>query len=250
MNDEEEFSYTGYSPDTEAEISDNEATFTDTYDTDKYGEPDEDEERAGGYTDTIISEFSAASTITRVTKITRLSPDLVSYFIAAVYFVIGVLCVAITNKVMLALPYIVGIMMFTIGTVQFILALVHREYRDVKTNKTATALIAAALGIMIIIQELDEGNNSAIMLISVVWGILGLFDAAHAFNHVLSRISHGERCVFYILKGLVELVVAFYLLYKPDSHEAHFYHILVFGINLIFDSITMLPPVKKFMARK
>lgn len=249
MSDEEEFSYSGYSPDTEAEIGDNEATFTDTYDTDKYGDND-DEERAGGYADTIIEEFSAASTVTRVTKLTRLSPDLVSYFIAAAYFIIGVLCVAITEKVMAALPYIVGTMMSVVGIVQFIIALVHREYRDVKTNKTATALIAAALGILIIIQELDEGNNSAIMLISVVWGILGLFEAAHAFNHALSRISHGEPCVFFILKGLVELVVAFYLLYKPDSHEAHFYHILVFGINLIFDAITMLPPVKKFMARK
>lgn len=250
MNDEEEFSYSGYSPDTKAEIVDNEATFTDTYDTDKYGEPDDDEERASSYTDAIIEEFSAASTVTRVTKLTRLSPDLASYFIAAVYFVIGVLCVSITERVMAALPYIVGTMMSVVGIVQFIIALVHREYREVKTNKTATALIAAALGIMIIIQELDEGNNSAIMLISVVWGILGLFDAAHAFNQALSRISHGEPCVFYILKGLVELVVAFYLLYKPDSHEAHFYHILVFGINLIFDAITMLPPVKKFMARK
>lgn len=207
------------------------------------------EEHEESYGDLIIEELSAESAITKITGLTHISSVIVTYFICAIYFIVGILCVAITDTVTEILPYAVGGMMFVIGVAQFILALIHREYRDAKTNKTVTSLIAAALGIMIIFQELDAGNDSAIMLISVVWGILGLFEAAHAFNRAIVRISRSERSVFYIIKGLVELVVAFYLLYNPTSHEAHFYHIIVFGFNLIFDSITMCPPIKKFISK-
>lgn len=207
----------------------------------------ETEEREESYGDLIIEEFSAASTITKITGLTHISSDIVSYFVCAIYLIVGVLCVAITETVTSILPYAVGGMMIIIGVAQFVFALIHKEYREVKTNKTVTSLIAAALGVMIIVQELDAGNDSAITFISVVWGILGLFEGAHAFNRAIARISRSERSVFYILKGIVELVVAFYLLYDPQSHEAHFVHIVVFGINLIFDSITMFPPIKKFI---
>ena len=202
------------------------------------------------YGDFIIEEFSAEHNMERVARFTKMSKNAASYLISAVYLVLGVLCVSITSIITEVLPYIVGSMMIAIGVVRFIIALVRREYRDLKTNQTATSFLVAALGIMIIVQELDSTNESAIMLISVVWGILGLFEGAHAFNHALHRIANSERCAYYIIKGLLECVVAFMLLYRPDSHDIHHFHIIVFGANLIMDAVTMIPPVKKLLAHQ
>lgn len=260
MEDDEEYSYSGYSQDTETEI----ARFKDNdevYSYSGYGEeltdPAAEEEAAAteavhthSYGDFIIEEFSAETNVPRVAKWTKLPATVVSYAFALAYLAVGILCVTITDSITEILPYIVGAMMVVIGVGRFIVALVQKEYKHLKTNRTATSLIVAALGVMIIFQQLDATNDSAVMLISVVWGILGLFEGARAFNHAFKRIANSERCVFYLIKGLMECVVAFMLLYRPDSHDAHHFHIIVFGANLIFDSILMIPRVKAFLASK
>ncbi|MBD5583973.1 MAG: DUF308 domain-containing protein [Clostridia bacterium] len=259
MEDDEEYSYTGYSKNTVAEMAqfkDNDEVYTYS----GYGEELVDamesesavaeEVRTNSYGDFIIEEFSAETNVPRIAQITKLPTTVVTYLFALAYLIIGVLCVTITRQITEVLPYVVGAMMVIIGLVRFILALVHHEYRSLKTNRTATSLIVVALGAMIIFQQFDATNDSAIMLISVVWGILGLFEGARAFNHAFKRIANSERCVFYLIKGLIEVVVAFMLLYRPDSHDAHHFHIIVFGANLIFDAILMIPQVKNFLTMK
>ena len=202
------------------------------------------------YGDYIIEEFSAEQNAERLVSVTKISRTAAIYIMALVNLVVGVLCVSITGIIAEVLPYIVGSMMIVVGVVGFIVAIVHKEYKELKTNKTVTSFLVAALGIMIIVQELDATNDSAIMLVSVIWGVLGLFEGAHAFNHAFHRIANSERCAYYLIKGLLECVVAFMLLYRPDSHEIHHFHIIVFGANLILDAITMIPPVKKLLAHK
>ena len=210
----------------------------------------EDDERSEGFVEAIIGGFSAETNASRVSKITRLPEHIALYIIAAAYLAVGVLCVAITNEITEILPYIVGGMMVVIGVIRFIIALVNREYRHVKTNQTASSLIVTALGAMIIVQQILPDNNSAITFIAIVWGILGLFEGAHALNHAFKRISNSERCVYFLIRGILELVVAFMLLYNPQNEEIHHFHIIVFGINLIMDSITMIPQVKNFLTTK
>lgn len=265
MEDDEEFSYSGYSANTETELAEKQAAFVDDEEVYSYSDYSDEialtegaaindetaataeaEEKSSSYGDHLIEEFSAKTNVSRVAKITKLPPNIATYGVAAVYFIVGVLCVSITSLVTEVLPYIVGGMMALIGIVRFIIALCRREYRSIKTNQTATSLILAALGIMIIVQQIDP-ENDPIMLISIVWGVLGLFEAAHAFNHAFHHIANGERCIYFLIKGLIECVVAFMLLYQPESHSAHFFHIVVFGANLIFDAITMLPRVKTFL---
>ncbi|MCH5149008.1 MAG: DUF308 domain-containing protein [Clostridiales bacterium] len=231
----EELSNPEYAEDIEGGISDGEES------------GNEPTARVSSYGDLIIEGFSAEHNMERVAKVTKMSKNTASYVISAIYLVLGALCVSITGIIAEVLPYIVSSMMILIGAVRFIIALVRREYREIKTNQTATSFLVLALGIMILVQELDSTNDSAIMLIAVVWGILGLFEGAHAFNHAFHRIANSERCAYYIIKGLLECVVAFMLLYRPDSHEIHHFHIIVFGANLIMDAITMLPPVKKLL---
>ena len=222
---------------------------------DEYLEEAEDEEVGGedrteSIADAILGGFSAETNVTRLSKITKLPAHISTYFIALIYFVVGVLCVSITGKITEILPYIVGGMMALIGFLRFLVALVTHEYRHTKTNVTAMSLIVMSLGIMILIQQIQPENESAITFISIVWGILGLMEGAHALNHAFERISNSERCIYFLIRGIVELVVAFMLLYDPGNHETHHFHIIVFGLNLILDSITMIPQVKVFLSTK
>lgn len=256
MEDDEEYSYRSYSANTKAALSGQEAAFKDNDETYTYSAYSEElaaaseEVKTNSYGDFIIEEFSAETNVPRVAKFTKLPSHVVTYLFSAAYLIIGILCVTVTAQVTEFLPYIVGGMMIIIGLIRFIVALVHHEYRHLKTNQTATSLIMTALGIMILIQQFDESNDSAIMLISVVWGILGLFEGAHAFNHAFKRIANSERCIYYLIKGIIECAVAFMLLYQPTDHSTHHFHIIVFGVNLIFDSVTMIPQVKAFLSMK
>lgn len=210
----------------------------------------DEEEHTEGIAHSILDEFSAEGNILRLTKLTKLPKHTVTYIMAAICFIIGVLCVAITSQITEVLPYLVGGIMVLIGATRFIIALVTHEYRHLRTNRTAMSLIVTALGIMIIVQHVLPDNNSAITFISIVWGILGLLEGAHALNHAFKRIANSERCVYFLIRGIVELVVAFMLLYDPGNHATHHFHIIVFGINLIMDSVTMIPQVKAFLATK
>lgn len=238
--EDEEFSYKAYSEGSESvpvtgssSAEDEELAYT--------GYSDEDEE---GYTppavygDFIIEEFSSEVNVPRIAQKTGISQEVISYVFAVLYLIVGVLCVSITEQVQGVIPYIVGGVMVLVGLIRFITAIIRKEYRTVKTNQTASSLIFVALGIMIIVER-----DWAITFISIVWGILGLMEAARAFNHAFSKIAASERCIYHIIKGIVEVVLAFMLLYEPDHHIT--LHIIVFGVQLIIDAVYMLPWVKR-----
>lgn len=206
------------------------------------------EVRSESYGDHIVKELSAESGVSKFSRISKLPENTVTYIFATLYLAVGIVCVSVPALIISVLPYIVGGMMILIGVVRFIIAVVGHEYRHIKTNRTATSLILTALGIMIIIQHF-RADDAAITFISIVWGVFGLFNGAYAFNNAFKRVAHAERAVYYILKGLVEIAVAFLLLYDPTNHETHNLHIIVFGCNLILDAITMLPFVKNFFSR-
>lgn len=249
MEDDEEYSYKGYSAETASRIRQHDDRVTLVGDEEEYsfkGFSDEtavaEAEQAHGYGDFIIEEFSTETNVKRVTALTKLSETTVNYAFAAVYFVVGLLCVGLTKYILVSFPYIVGGFMALIGLVQFISAIRTKEYVHTHSNKTATSLILMALSVMIIV-EYDWANT----FIAIAWGFLGLLEGAHAFNHAFSRIARSERCVYYLGKGMIELVLAFMLLYEPSEHIE--LHIIIFGIQLIFDAITMLPVIKNFLSR-
>lgn len=200
------------------------------------------------YGDKLVQGLSAKSGVSRFSEFSKLPEDTVAYIFAVLYLAVGAICVAVPALIISVLPYIVGGLMILIGAVRFVIALVGHEYRHVKTNRTAASLILAALGIMIIVQHF-RADDAAITFIAIVWGVLGLFEGAYAFNHAFKRIANAERAVYYVLKGIVEIAVAFLLLYDPSNHDTHNLHIIVFGCNLIVDAVTMLPFVKNFMLR-
>ena len=196
----------------------------------------------------MVEGLSAEHNVSRLAFITKLPKNIATYIVAAIYFIVGVLCVSVTRHITVALPYIVGAIMMLVGISGFIISLVRRDYKNIKTNKIATYILTVLLGAMVILEEIDP-QIDPIMLISIIWGVFGLFEGAHAFNHAITRITKSERCVYFLIKGIVECAVAFMMLYHPESHEAHFFHIVVFGICLIIDAVTMIPKIKEFLSK-
>lgn len=249
MEDDEEYSYTGYSAGTAALIEENVRKETVIGDEEEYSFRGFEETAAAeaqpalSYGDFLVEEFSAEETVKKVTRLTKLSETTVNYILSALYLVLGVLCVSFSSYITNFFSYIVGGFMALIGVAQFIYAVRSKEYVHTHSNKTAMSLILIALAVLILAEK-----ESANTIIAIAWGFLGLLEGAHAFNHAFSRIARSERCSYYLVKGMIELVLAFLLLHDPAGHIE--LHIIVFGVNLIFDAFTMFPPLKIFLSRK
>ncbi len=235
--EEEELAYTGYASAGEAahgaevrlDINDEDGGVTASADLGTYG-------------DEIIDEFSVEANVHKVSRITRLPEAAAKYIMGIIYIGLGAVCAAIPVEIEHALPYVVGGLLCFLAVLRFIYAIAEKEYVSTQTNKTASSIILLGVGIMIIIE-----HEWAHMFIPIVWGVWGLFEGAHAFNHAISRIVRHKHFLYYIIKGITEVVVAFLLLYKPEQYGE--LHIIVFGVSLILDGIVVLPFVHKFVTR-
>lgn len=197
----------------------------------------------GTYGDRIIDDFSVESQAKSANKHIKIPETAAKYVLSVFYIALGAVCAAIPARIESVLPYVVGGGLLAISLVRFIFAIIEKEYRNTKSNRTASALILIGLSVMILIE-----HEWAHTFIPIVWGVLGLCEGAHAFNHALSRISRGMRSSYYIIKGIVEVAVAFLLLYKPEEYGE--LHIIVFGVSLIIDGITTLPALKKLFTKE
>lgn len=247
--DDEEYSYRGYSSDTEAQVRRRGSVATLTGDEEDYsysGFADYDETavtETTTYGDFIVEEFSTETNVRKVTNFTHLSENTVKYAFSIIYILVGAICVILNEYMVAAVPYIVGAFMAVIGVVQLAIAIKTKEYVHTHSNKTAGSLILIVLSVMILV-EYDWANT----FIAIVWGLIGLLEGAHAFNHAFSRIARGMRCSYYIVKGIIEVVLAFLLLYDPDHHISM--HVIVFGVQLMFDGVTMIPALKQRLSRE
>jgi uncharacterized membrane protein HdeD (DUF308 family) len=251
MEDDEEYSYSSYSKDTQALIDAQDRQTMLVGDDEEYSfkgfsaEKEQEGQSAAdvsSYGDFIVEEFSPEVSVKRISRFMRLPENAVTYIIAAIYAVVGCLCVFLTDYINLAFPYIVGGFMCLLGVGQLASAIKTKEYVHTHSNKTATSLVLIALSIMILVEY-----DWAYVLIAMGWGFFGLFEGAHAINHAFSRIARSERSAYYLCKGMVELVLAFILLYEPTEHIR--LHIWIFGVQLIFDAFTMLPVVKNILSK-
>lgn len=231
--EEEDLAYTGYA----GEVG-NRAEYVDLNDVDA-GLSASD---FGTYGDGLVEGFSVESAAEKVRKI-GLPESVAKYLMGIVYIALGLVCAVIPHRIEFALPYVVGGLLGFISLVRLIFAIIEKEYTVTNSNKTASSLILLGVSIMILVE-----HEWAHTFIPIVWGVWGLFEAAHAFNHAFSRIARHKRFLYYIIKGVTELVVAFLLLYEPEQYGE--LHIIVFGISLVLDGIVILPFVHKFVTRR
>jgi len=205
-----------------------------------------DEAAASGeeasYGDHLVELMSVETNIKKVHSGLKIPETVAAYIMAALYIILGCVFIIFPTELEEVLAYVAGGVLLVASAVQFVMAVITKEYMRTNTNKTATSFIMMGLAIMIICLP-DWGHT----LVITVWGIFGLLEGARAFNHALARISRGMRCSYYIVKGVVELTIAFLLLY--DSNRYGELHIIVFGISLILDGLTVLPLWKKLFDR-
>jgi len=193
--------------------------------------------------DFLVEDFAPVNNAKSVSHLTRIPEKAVMYCTAALYIILGAVCAVFSNKIEGVLPYVVGIALCVFSVVRFTLAISDKEYKSTSSNKTVSSLILLGLAIMILIER-----EWAHTFIPIAWGVWGLVEGAEAFNHALSRIIRHKNCVYYIIKGITEVVIAFLLIYKPERYGE--LHILIFGISLMLDGIVLLPFVHRFVTKK
>lgn len=248
--DEEEFAYSGYSDATYEMIAKKRGEYSDNADiyvTDTAAEEEESavQEKKVFLSDGdfIVEDFAPASNAKSVSRLTKAPEKAVRYFMASIYIVLGAVCASMSNIIEGVLPYVVGISLAVFAVIRLVLAIAEKEYKSTTSNKTVSSLILIGLSIMILIER-----EWAHTFIPTAWGVWGLVEGAEAFNHALSRITRHKNCVYYIVKGVTEVVIAFLLIYKPDRYGE--LHIIIFGISLILDGIVLLPFVHKIVTKK
>ncbi|MGN1061243.1 MAG: HdeD family acid-resistance protein [Candidatus Coproplasma sp.] len=200
-------------------------------------------EDLGTLGDKVVDVVSLENNVEEVCKHTKLPEAVVKYLMGIVYIALGVVCAAIPHMIESVLPYIVGGILGVFAILRFIFAMIDREYEHTNSNKTASSIILLGVSIMIIVEH--EWAHS---FIPIVWGVWGLFEGAHAFNHAFARIAKHRRFLYFLVKGITEVVVAFLLLYEPQQYGE--LHIIVFGISLILDGVVALPFVHRFVTRR
>ncbi len=211
----------------------------------------EEAEKSESAGDNMIELLSAESNMGRILKFIHIPEHVLTYIFAVIYAALGIVCIATPSTVIDFLAYVVGGVMVLLGVVQFISAVMSGEYKQTKTNTTATSIIIAGLGVLFICQQAtDPEGETAIILISVLWAVLGLFEVAHLFNHAFKRIANSERFVYYVIKGIIELIVSFTLLWAPSNSDAHEFHIIMFGVSLLIEAVTMIPQIKAIVTAK
>lgn len=196
----------------------------------------------GACSDFIVHQLSIENNVEKLHRGLKLREDVASYIVGILYILAGAACIILPHQIEHVLPYVVGGVMLLVSLIQFVFAIINKEYKRTNTNKTASSLILMGLGVLIVCRP--EWAHSFII---IMWGVLGLCEGAMAFNHALARISKGMRCSYYIIKGIVEVAVAFLLLY--DSNTYGVLHIIIFGISLAIDGIVVLPFWKKIFDR-
>ena len=254
MQDEEEFSYSGYSAQTAAELRRGGTNVTVTGDEEEHSYVGTAAHAEGhsvpvrgniGYGDFIVEEISAQSHAHKISELTHISERKIKFFLSPVYLVLGAVCILFAVHIQAYFPYIVGGIATAFGLAQFTYAIVTREYVHTHSNKTASSLVMMALGVLIMVE-----HGAAYAIIAVAWGFLGLMSAAHAFNHAFSRMARSLRWGYYLCRGIVETALAFLLLYAPNDPEHIFFHIIVFGMQLVVAAFNTFPPIKEYLAKQ
>ncbi len=192
--------------------------------------------------DRMIDTVSVETNVETVSRGFKMPESVAKYVMGIVYILLGAVCAAIPHRIESVLPYVVGGILGVFSIMRFIFAIMDKEYLRSDTNRTVSSLIMLGVCIMIIIE-----HEWAHTFIPMIWGVWGLIEGAHAFNHAIARIAKHRSFIYFVIKGIAEVVVAFLLLYEP--HQYGVVHIIVFGVSLILDGLVTLPFIHKFVTR-
>ena len=146
---------------------------------------------------------------------------------------VGIVCIAFPDAVYVMLPFVFGTLLLVEGLIRLIEGIKKRDYAFLEGNDLEQGAIVLAVGIGILIYQ-DE----ALFLVGGFWGLWGLMNAAKSLNVGMYHLYHKKPAGIVLLKGIIEAIISFILIFDPVTNMHH--HILILGIELIFEGITAL----------
>ena len=139
---------------------------------------------------------------------------------------LGVLCLVLAPVVAPWVTRLAGLVMVVLGIEQSVEGFREKKYRDTERIQPALGLLLAVVGAIPL--WLGEG---ALVLICAVWGVFGLFQAAHALNHVIATAACRRFSWWKCTVALLEVVLALELIFS--SGEAILLHVRLLGLELL-----------------
>lgn len=152
---------------------------------------------------------------------------------ALLFVLLGAFCVFKTETMNRNLPLLLGELMITFGLFDVIKGFRMKEYRHRETKLTSNGIVYMILGAVILFNR-DE----AYLLISSVWGSLGLLKGTEELNEALCDIAEGNHFLKSLLSAVLELLLGVLLLMETDKNLHH--HIVLLGVELMFTGLKYL----------
>lgn len=139
---------------------------------------------------------------------------------------LGLLCLLFAKIMAPWTARLAGLVLVVLGLEQSIEGFRYKKYRDPGRMQPALGMIEIIVGLI----PLARGGD-ALILICAVWGVFGLFQAAHALNHVLFAASRRKFSWWEAAVAVLEIVLALELIFS--SGEAIILHVRLLGLELL-----------------
>ena len=140
--------------------------------------------------------------------------------------ILGLVCFMFAPAVAPWATHLAGLVMIVLGIEQSAVGFREKKYRQSDRVQPALGMLMAAVGAA----ALWLGEKT-LALICAVWGVFGLFQAAHTLNGVIARLARRHIPWWHALVAALEIVLALELIFT--SGEAIVLHVRLLGLQLL-----------------
>ena len=151
---------------------------------------------------------------------------------------VGLFCILFPTKFSEFIPLIVGLAMAFAGGFAIFANVFGKNTLQTIPSTLGEPIVLTLLGIVIFLSQ-----NSSLLVLGVVWGLLGLTKGAREINSFIQRFSCKENFLFPLILGILEIIFGLILIYEPTEHIS--FHVIILGINMVLFSIKDPAPHKK-----
>ena len=151
-------------------------------------------------------------------------PGKVAFVATLLLPILGAACLVMPEPVAEHLPHLLGGVMLFVGTADIVTDILERNSNPGKIT-VGTDVVMIVLGIVTLLNTHESLN-----VIAVMWGLLGLENAAAEIDESLKAHAAGHKWIAPLASGIFELVLGTMLL-PPIANLGH--HVLLLGLELV-----------------
>ena len=152
-------------------------------------------------------------------------PGKVAFVATLLLPILGAACLVMPEPVAEHLPHLLGGVMLFVGTADIVTDILERNSNPGKIT-VGTDVVMIVLGIVTLLNTHESLN-----VIAVMWGLLGLENAAAEIDESLKAHAAGHKWIAPFASGIFELVLGTMLLLAPIANLGH--HVLLLGLELV-----------------